>query len=496
VASEPIAKTSRIETPQLESLRRVLVPVKNVIEAMLSCPNPKVPELGHAVGEHQLLLSNSQSFKVAFSEERPALNYSPDPNELERLIRQLIESGQLDPKALEGLSGLIENPGLLSGMFANLQNMFSASSGSVNWELAQSQGIQLAKSQEKPIADSLMLEIPKAFEMASLWLQEATGFSSSETPKQLTRSMWVQDAMPLFRELSDPIATSMARALSENLKDVLPEQFEGQIGQAANFLGNAGATIFAMQLGQAAGRLAAEAIMASEVGIPLSTRAGFVPQNLAELLEQVEGSRSELMIYLATRELALTNLFAANPYLREQIVLQVREFAAGLKVDTESIQQIAEQVDLENPDQVSHVIEMSSALMARTEEQELALARIETTLALIEGWADSVTDFACRRLPEIESLSELYRRRRAVSSVSQKTFATLIGLELTPKLVRETKAMWDYVAANSGSELRDQLISHPDQLPTLEEIQHPESLINRTAGSAEFDQQLRDLLGE
>lgn len=420
----------------------------------------------------------------------------PDPNELERLIQQLIQSGQLDPKAIEQISGLMNNPGMLSQLFSNMQAMFSSSSESVNWDLALGQGVTLAKTAEHPAGEALLQEIPKAFDIAALWLQEATEFSTSANPKQLSRSMWVQDAMPLFRELSEPIATSMAKALTENLGKSLPEEFAQSLGSAANFLGNAGATIFAMQLGQATGRLSSEAIIASEIGIPLSDRPGFVPQNLADLLEQLESPKTEMLIYLAARELAMTALFSSNPYLRERIVSQVREFAAGLKIDTDSIQELAEQVDLSNPQEINHVIEMSSALAARTPEQELALTRIEATLALVEGWADSVTAAATRRLPSAGAMAELYRRRRSSSGVGQKAFSILLGLELTPKLVREAEAAWTMVAEEFGVAARDQLISHPDQLPTIEEIQDLSLLRNRIAGKGDdFDAQLRDLLG-
>lgn len=420
----------------------------------------------------------------------------PDPNEIEKLIRQLIESGQIDPKAVEQISGLMNNPGMLTQMFSNLQSMFSQGSDSVNWDLALGQGVTLAKSGEKAAPESLVGEIPKAFDIASLWLQEETDFTLKGTPKLLTRSMWVQDAMPLFKELSDPIATSMSKALSENLGSAMPEEFAHVLGSAANFLGNAGATIFAMQLGQAAGRLASEAVLTSEIGIPLSDRPGFVTQNLAKLLEEIESPRTELLIYLATRELAITSLFSTNPYLRQSIITQVREFAAGLKIDTDSIQELAEQVDLSSPEQMNHVIEVSSALAARTPEQELALSRIELTLALIEGWVDSVTNEATKRLPTSQALAELYRRRRSSSGVGQKTFATLLGLELTPRLVRECEALWNLVRRELGKEVRDSVVSHPDQLPTLEEVRNPEALVQRLSSSGDdWDSGLRDLLG-
>jgi putative hydrolase len=422
------------------------------------------------------------------------LSEQPDPNELERLIREMMQSGKLDPAMLEKISGLMSNPGMLQSLMSNFQTMFSGSAEAVNWELALSQAVSIAKATEQTVETGLQSEIPNAFEIAKLWLSEQTGFENSQPVKVLTRSVWAQDAMPLFRKLSEPIAVSMAKALNESLSESMPEELKSSLGSAANFLGNAGATLFAMQLGQAAGGLASQVLIGSEIGIPLHDRPALVAQNLQELFKDLETPRNELLIYLAIRELAGTALFAANPFLREQIVSQIRQFAAGLKIDTTSIQELAEQ--LESGQENQTVIELSSALMARTEDQEIALERIETSLALIEGFIDSVSLAAAKRLPSAEALQELYRRRRSSSGVGQKTFAVLLGLELTPRLVREAASALTLVADKFGNEVRDRLLSHPDLLPSIEEIRNPDLLFARLSSEDDLDSQLRDLLGD
>ncbi len=415
-----------------------------------------------------------------------------DPNELERLIREMMQSGKIDPAMLEKISGLMANSGMLQNLMANFQNIFSGSAEAVNWDLALSQALSISKASEQALESGLSSEIPNAFEIAKLWLSEETGFETSQPVKIMTRSIWAQDAIPLFRKLSEPIAVSMASALNESLAESMPEELKSSLGSATNFLGNAGATLFAMQLGQAAGNLASQVLIGSEIGIPLNDRPAIVAQNLAELFKDLETPRNELLIYLAIRELAGAALFAANPFLKEQIVAQIRNFAAGLKIDTTSIQELAEQ--LESGQENQTVIELSSALMARTEDQEIALERIETALALIEGFVDSVSYAAAKRLPSIEALQELYRRRRSSSGVGQKTFAVLLGLELTPRLVREAAGALTLVAERFGVEARDKLLSHPDLMPSIEEIRSPELLISRLSSEDELDSQLRDFL--
>jgi putative hydrolase len=191
----------------------------------------------------------------------------------------------------------------------------------------------------------------------------------------------------------------------------------------------------------------------------------------------------------------LASLYASNRWLSDQIVTQVREFAAGLRVDVDQIQSLAESIDPTDQDSINQLMQAGSLVSHRTEEQEAALARIELMLALIEGWADFVTELACKRLPSLAAIAELFARHRATSGALEKTFETLLGLELQPKLRRETKAMWQSVDRALGGQKRDSLWSHPDQLPSEEEVTNPVQLIARLGSDGDdLDAQLRKLL--
>jgi putative hydrolase len=267
------------------------------------------------------------------------------------------------------------------------------------------------------------------------------------------------------------------------------------IGPATKFLENAGASMFAAQLGQSVGKLSENVLSASEIGIPLSTRPGLVIQNVEDFLKDLETPKSEVLIYLAIRELAVSWLYASNRWLRDQVATQVYEFAAGLKIDPESIQNLAQQIDPSDPTTFNLVIESGGLITPRTADQEATLVRIETTLALIEGWADAVAFSAASRLPGINQVFELLRRRQAVGA-AQKTFATLLGLELRPRLQREAMAMWQRVSAEVGTAVRDSIWMHPDLLPSAEDIQDPTALIKRlSGGDDDFDSELNKLLG-
>jgi putative hydrolase len=202
------------------------------------------------------------------------------------------------------------------------------------------------------------------------------------------------------------------------------------------------------------------------------------------------------LIYLAVRELAISSLFQSNRWLLDQITTQVIEFAAGLKVELTGLQEMVQQLDPNDPDSMNRVMEASASFSTRSPEQEAALGRIETLMALIDGFVDAVSEQAAKRLPNMASLIELINRKRATDGPAEKTFLILLGLELKPRLRREAKQMWEKVG-ELGQNVRDSLWSHPDQLPSKEEIQDPSLLMTRLAKPGDdFDAGLRKLLGE
>lgn len=412
-------------------------------------------------------------------------------DELEELIRKMLTSGQIDPEAMSKLAGLRDNPALMASLFSQARFLMEPGDA-VNWDMAKNQALNAARSQQRPSTSAFETEIKKAFEIASLWLQETTDFQNLNQPKLFSREIWVQDALPLFTKLGDPVAKNMSKALGENLGGLLPEEMQAIVKPAAHFIQNAGAAIFATQLGVVLGQLSTKAITAGEIGIPIVERPGVISQNLEELLADLETPKSELLIYIALGEMAISALYQSNRWLADQITTQVVEFAAGLKIELSGLQEMVQELDPADPEAVNKVMEASGSFAARTPEQEIALERIELLLALIEGYADAIAHEAGKRLPNISSAIELMNRRRATSGAAEKTFQILLGLELKPKLRRDAKTMWERLS----KEQRDEVWRHPDQLPSAEEVADPEKLLKRLDQSGDdFDGELRKLLG-
>lgn len=273
---------------------------------------------------------------------------------------------------------------------------------------------------------------------------------------------------------------------------------------AESMIRSVGGALFSMQLGQVVGQLSREVVSGGDIGIPLldDGKATLLPQNVAEFGEGLDIPLDQVQLYLAVRELAHARLFRHAKWLRLQLITSITEYARGITIDTGMLENIAERFDPANPDELREIMASGALIPEKTDAQKAALARLETTLALVEGWVDVVTAHATTRLPKSDAIAETVRRRRASGGPAESAFATLVGLELRPRRLREAAAMWEAVTEAAGGEARDHLWSHPDLMPSADDLDNPAALVARLTAEAsgqapepdEVDQALEDLL--
>jgi putative hydrolase len=244
----------------------------------------------------------------------------------------------------------------------------------------------------------------------------------------------------------------------------------------AGIMSQVGGLMFGAQVGQGLGGLAQEVVSATDVGIPLGPRgvAALVPENVAAFGSGLERPADEVRLYLALREGAHQRLFAHVPWLRQRLLDAVDAYSRGISIDLPAIESAMQGVDPMNPESVQEALAGGLFTPEQTPEQAVALRRLETLLALVVGWVDAVVAAAAgSRMPGADALREASRRRRATGGPAEQTFATLVGLELRPRRLREAAALWWSVTEKRGVSGRDAIWSHPDLLPTAEDLDDP-----------------------
>ncbi len=430
----------------------------------------------------------------------------PSEEEFRDMLRDFLAGNtDMDPARLASAAGLPDDPELVQRLIGQLQQALQNSSDGINWGLALEQAKGLAARSAVPATSAEQSALEQALHVAALWLDEATDVAElTVEPVLLTRAGWTEATMPVWTQLAEPVATSIADALTGVLEQHAPEELTGMMGNAGQLMRNVGGTLFAMQLGQVVGQLAGEVVSGGDVGIPLldgeQRQAALVAQNVDAFGAGLDIPADEVRLYLAVRELAHARLFRHAKWLRLHLLTQITDFARGITIDTDRLEQLAADFDPSNPEELRAAVTNGALIPPKSDDQLAALARLETMLALIEGWVDVVTATATTRLPRSSAIAESVRRRRAAGGPAESAFATLVGLELRPRRLREAAAMWQAVQDAVGAEGRDALWAHPDIIPTDADIDDPAALVARLKGGApepdDIDQALEDLLND
>ena len=382
----------------------------------------------------------------------------------------------------------------------------------VNWEVTKNTARKtVASLGPDPSPDSAQQRaITEAVSLAEIWLDQATTFPRvGTTVAAWSRAEWIEQTMPVWRRLVEPVALHIADAMEGALNfGTTTEETAGLPGLAGMekmlrpMLRTSGASMFGLQLGQGLGNLATEVVGATDIGLPLSEpgHVALLPTNIKAFGEGLEQSPEDVTLYLALRECARQRLFAAAGWLRSQMLALVEQYARGITIDTSALEQAVSQLDASNLEELTSSLEGGLFEPQRTPEQLATLERLETMLALVEGWVDEVvTQATAKWMPSAAALAEAVRRARATGGPAEETFATLVGLELRPRRMRDAANLWAALRDARGVDGRDAVWSHPDLVPTSADLDDPLGFVagetqSEGAGTADFDSALEELL--
>ncbi|MGF7123995.1 MULTISPECIES: zinc-dependent metalloprotease [unclassified Rhodococcus (in: high G+C Gram-positive bacteria)] len=387
--------------------------------------------------------------------------------------------GGFDPAALGQM--LSQFGQMLSGMGSA---MGTGQAGPVNYDIAKN----LARQQMgtiTPITEGTASAVADASRLAELWLDGATTLPAGATRTVAwTPNDWLDGTLDTWKRLCDPVAEQVSGMWVQGL----PEEARNMIGPMAGMLTQMGGLTFGSQLGQALGQLSKEVLTSTDIGLPLGPAGtgALLPAAIEAFSEGLEQPHREVLVFIAAREAAYQRLYAHVPWLRQRLLATVEDYARGIKMDFSAIEEAAQGLDpsaLTDPSQIEKILQQGAFEPQTTPEQKQALERLETLLALVEGWVETVvTEALGERLPGVAALTETLRRRRATGGPAEQTFATLVGLELRPRKVREAAQLWRRLTADTGVDARDGVWAHPDLLPDSSDLDNPAAFVDRILG--------------
>ena len=380
----------------------------------------------------------------------------------------------------------------LGVLFAQMQQMFEPHEGPINFAMAKDVARQVAAaSGSDPTPHGGQAgAINDAVQLAEGWLDRVTSMPAGATSAVAwSRADWIDQTTDTWRTLIEPVATHVIGAMGE----ALPAETKAMAGPLVGMLTQVGGAIFGQQIGQALGGLAGEVVSSTDIGLPLGPQrtAAILPTNVTAFGEGLEHRPADVLLYVTLRECAHHRLFHHATWLRGAVLNAVEEFARNTRIDVSGIEEKLAGLD---PTQLPQAMESGLFEPERTPEQQAAVERLETLLAFIEGWVDDVVAQATSdTMPAAVALAEAMRRRRAAGGPAEQTFASLVGLELRPRRLREAATLWAAMRDRFGADARDAVWTHPDLMPTAADLDDPLGFTPQAADT-DFDAALSELL--
>lgn len=442
-----------------------------------------------------------------------AENFDPQAEDpLAQFLRQTMGDEQADA-VLEQLRAQGINPADLAGgmslgnlkaAFSQFEAMMNRSTDPVNWSMASDiakQGAYASQTREPTAAQASQAR--QAMQVADLWLDTVTAFEPGRVERKVwSRFSWLDNTVPTWKRITEPVVSNIVRALTSESNEMgLVVTIPGMTGDPQTLLSRLMALMFAHSIGQALAGLASESFGSTDVGLPLgpALTTALLPQNIEVFSEGLDIPVEEIVQFLAVRECAHHRLFTSVPWLTSDLIHAVESYSGEIALDLSAISEAARSMDFVQFDASQPFLSAELFSAEPTPRQAAALERLETLLALVEGWVEVVTRQATAPyLPHHEALTELIRRRRATGAPAEAVLGNLLGLKLRPRQSRGAAKLMMLVEADGGKVAREGIWRHPDFIPTAQDLSEPDSyLLLRDAAPEsidEFDADLEKLL--
>ncbi len=381
-----------------------------------------------------------------------------------------------------------------------------AASG-MNWTFTRdiARRVTASKGADTTPSAAATSSVRDAAGLADLWLDEEIAFARLSAPAVAwSRAEWIEATLPTWQRLTNPIVTSLSSALGSLMaRESGPgEEFMKPMVRAA------ASGMFAAQVGQSLGSLATEVLSVSDIGLPLGERpqVALLPTNIEAFGAELENvTAADVLLFLALRETARQRLFATVGWLGPQLHALVEHYARDITIDTAALEeaiesQLSAAMSADDLERAGQALAGKLFEPAVTAEQTEVLQRLETLLALVEGWVDEVVGHTMSRwMPNGAALTEVVRRRRAAGGPAESALKALVGLELRPRRTRDAANLWAAIRATRGAQERDAAWGHPDLIPTSADLDDPLGYAERgheTPAPDDLDAELAKLLEE
>ncbi|MDR3069470.1 MAG: zinc-dependent metalloprotease [Propionibacteriaceae bacterium] len=427
----------------------------------------------------------------------------PDEETIKRLLAQLGITPDADGNIdLEQVMSQMQQ--LMTNFSTQMAGFGPSDPGSgINWAFTLDIANQaLSNPKHWKATPEQLQSISDATFVANMWLDDEISFDALPfLPQAWSKSEWLANTFATWQQLETPIINS----LSATMQSMIAFE-DSNAAVMAPMIRAAAAGVFSSQIGRALASLAEQTLSATDVGLPVTPTptVALLPTNIERFGADLDLPFGDVLLFLALRECARGRLFRAVGWLAPQLLAMIEHYAREISIDPDALgkaveQQLRDSTRVEDLQSVGLSLANSLFKPTISPAQREILDRLETLVALVEGWVDAVVTQVTRdRMPSAASLAEMITRRRASVGSSADSLHSLLGLELRPRRLREARTLWTAIRSYRSAAERDASWSHPDFIPTAQDLIDPLEYAqhgHQSQSTDDFDLDLEKLLG-
>ena len=382
------------------------------------------------------------------------------------------------------------DPQMLAMVMGQVQAMFAAPEGptAVNAELAT----DIARKTVAAEGDTLATaadgrDAAEAVQVAGLWLDGVTDLAAPGLHGVAwSRAEWVEATMPVWTDLVEPVAAGVTDAVGTALGSQLGELGETGLPPGCSTRPrhcSGGCTARCSRCSSARARAPSPARCSRAArSLCRSYRRPPWPSCRPRCaLRQGLGRRAPGAPHLAVREVARVRLFGDVPWLAPALLAAVRDYAADISIDTGAIEEAVRSIDPADAEAVQNALQ-GRMFAAALPGAAGGLARLETLLALVEGWVDVVTERATRdHLPQATRSARPSAAAGLPGARPRRPSAPSWGSSCGPAGCATRRTLFAALEDSGGAAARDAARRHPDLAPATADLDDPLGYVERAA---------------
>ncbi len=208
----------------------------------------------------------------------------------------------------------------------------------------------------------------------------------------------------------------------------------------------------------------------------------FVEPNIRATQAQLGLSGPDFLLWVALHETTHAFEFELHPWLRDHLRHLLEAYLAEVEDEVDQVSRFLSPSGLTELQE--HIRRGEPWLLwTLTPRQRALFNQMQALMSIVEGYSNYVMKRVGRRiLPTFDLIESRLAARQAQRSAAERLFLRLSGLELKLEQYRLGESFAESVARERGITFLQHVWERPENLPTLDELAHPQTWVARMEG--------------